>query len=207
MSEGSGRMRRRDEETSSDSDGTASEGEYSTPSSGPDTTPDSGRKRHKKSPTSRRKKLSPSSSPPKDSPPPVPSGVKFPPRVPAPVPPPAPAGLRFPPPQVDAKQGPVGNPVKKAGGGLAIRLGGPSTTKKETAALKRPVASVFNNESSEEEEEMPPEAKMRMKNVGRETITSSGPNSFGKTKQGFCDTKKLFEKNLRAEMEKVEGLD
>jgi hypothetical protein len=31
---------------------------------------------------------------------------------------------------------------------------------------------------------MPPEAKMKMRNIGRETITSSGPNSFGKTKQG-----------------------
>jgi len=31
----------------------------------------------------------------------------------------------------------------------------------------------------------------------RDTPTSSGPNSFGKTKQGFCDAKKIFEKNLR----------
>ena len=31
----------------------------------------------------------------------------------------------------------------------------------------------------------------------RDTPTSSGPNSFGKTKKGFCDAKKIFEKNLR----------
>lgn len=31
----------------------------------------------------------------------------------------------------------------------------------------------------------------------RETPTSAGPNSFGKTKQGFCDAKKVFEKNLK----------
>lgn len=30
-----------------------------------------------------------------------------------------------------------------------------------------------------------------------DTPTSSGPNSFGKTKQGFCDVKKIFEKTLR----------
>lgn len=34
-------------------------------------------------------------------------------------------------------------------------------------------------------------------NFSRETPTSAGPNSFGKTKQGFCDAKKVFEKNLK----------
>ena len=62
--------------------------------------------------------------------------------------------------------------------------------------LPAPVASVFGADDSDSEEEMPVEAKMRMKNVGRETITSSGPNSFGKTRQGFTDTKKLYEKNM-----------
>ncbi len=47
------------------------------------------------------------------------------------------------------------------------------------------------------------EAKMKMRNIGRETITSAGPNSFGKTKQGFCDEKKLFEKRLQDAMDKV----
>ena len=54
-----------------------------------------------------------------------------------------------------------------------------------------------------DEEEMPIEAKMRMKNVGRDTITSSGPNSFGKTKRGFTDTNKLFERELQEAMDKV----
>lgn len=31
----------------------------------------------------------------------------------------------------------------------------------------------------------------------RETPTSAGPNSFGKTKQGFCDAKSVFEKKLK----------
>lgn len=39
----------------------------------------------------------------------------------------------------------------------------------------------------------------------RETPTSAGPNSFGKTKQGFCDAKKVFEKNLRRAAEEHSG--
>jgi hypothetical protein len=46
-----------------------------------------------------------------------------------------------------------------------------------------------------------------MRNVGRETITSAGPNSFGKTKQGFTDTNKLYEKQLKEAMEKVANKD
>ena len=74
-------------------------------------------------------------------------------------------------------------------------------TKKQPPA-KRPLASVFGDDSSDEEE-MPEEAKMRMRNVGRETITSSGPNSFGKTKQGFTDMGALYERNLKKAMEEA----
>ncbi|KAK0180111.1 hypothetical protein PV327_005785 [Microctonus hyperodae] len=66
---------------------------------------------------------------------------------------------------------------------------------------KPTVASVFNADDDEEPEEMPAEARMRMRNIGRETPTSAGPNSFGKTKQGFCDSKKIFEKTLKKAME------
>ncbi|XP_059623015.1 PEST proteolytic signal-containing nuclear protein-like isoform X2 [Phlebotomus argentipes] len=62
---------------------------------------------------------------------------------------------------------------------------------------KLTVASAFNADSDDEVEEMPPECRMKMRNIGRDTPTSSGPNSFGKTKQGFCDSKKIFEKTLR----------
>lgn len=69
---------------------------------------------------------------------------------------------------------------------------------KEEIPTKIKVASAFRNESDDEEvEEMPAECRMRMRNIGRDTPTSSGPNSFGKTKQGFCDAKKIFERNLR----------
>ena len=44
---------------------------------------------------------------------------------------------------------------------------------------------------------------MKMRNIGRETATSSGPNSFGKTRQGFIDANKLFEKNLQEAMDAV----
>jgi hypothetical protein len=43
---------------------------------------------------------------------------------------------------------------------------------------------------------MPAECRMRMKNIGTKTFTSSGPNSFGKTKIRFVDSKKMFEKKL-----------
>ena len=81
---------------------------------------------------------------------------------------------------------------------IAIKLGATAKSKPTALNAKLPakVASVFGAEDSDSEEEMPHEAKMRMRNVGRETITSSGPNSFGKTRQGFTDTKKLYEKNM-----------
>ena len=45
--------------------------------------------------------------------------------------------------------------------------------------------------------------RMRMKNVGRQTITSSGPNSFGKTKGGFTDHNAMLERQLKAAMDEV----
>ncbi|KAK3734060.1 hypothetical protein QZH41_015832 [Actinostola sp. cb2023] len=38
---------------------------------------------------------------------------------------------------------------------------------------------------------------MRMRNIGRETPTSAGPNSFNKGKRGFTHHGKVFEKQLR----------
>lgn len=98
-------------------------------------------------------------------------------------------------------------PRPKGGFGIAIKLGASADQiKSETSKKKSPsnkVAAVFNAEDSSDEEEMPAEAKMRMRNVGRETITSSGPNSFGKTKRGFTDSNKLFERQLKEAMDKV----
>ncbi|CAG4944598.1 unnamed protein product [Parnassius apollo] len=85
---------------------------------------------------------------------------------------------------------------------IKMTLGGPAKT---SVNPKPTIASVFNADDDDEEpEEMPAEARMRMRNIGRETPTSAGPNSFGKTKQGFCDAKKVFEKNLKNALESVD---
>jgi hypothetical protein len=52
----------------------------------------------------------------------------------------------------------------------------------------------LNLDEEEEPEEMLPEARMRLRNIGRETPTLAGPNSFGKTEEGFCDAKKYLRK-------------
>ncbi|KAL5457604.1 hypothetical protein EMCRGX_G034879 [Ephydatia muelleri] len=55
------------------------------------------------------------------------------------------------------------------------------------------VAKAFGSDS-EEEEEMPPEAKLRMRNIGKNTPTSAGPNSFNKTATGFSNPKGSWRK-------------
>lgn len=88
--------------------------------------------------------------------------------------------------------------------GIQIKLGSTSKPTTKSSTVQRPtVAAVFNADEEDEPEEMPAEARMRMRNIGRETPTSAGPNSFGKTKQGFCDSKKIFEKTLKKAMEEA----
>ncbi|XP_026756136.1 PEST proteolytic signal-containing nuclear protein-like [Galleria mellonella] len=109
--------------------------------------------------------------------------------VPAPPPPPriTKISIGFTKPKAPIKMN-LSNPAKVAAG-----------------PVKATIASVFNDDDDDDEpEEMPAEARMRMRNIGRETPTSAGPNSFGKTKQGFCDAKKVFEKNLKQALETAE---
>uniref|UniRef100_T1GWA3 PEST proteolytic signal-containing nuclear protein n=1 Tax=Megaselia scalaris TaxID=36166 RepID=T1GWA3_MEGSC len=81
-------------------------------------------------------------------------------------------------------------------GGIQIKLNAVKKTTEKPKVIK--VANAFMNDDSDDEvEEMPAECRMRMRNIGRDTPTSSGPNSFGKTKMGFIDSKKIFEKSLR----------
>ncbi|KAG8221953.1 hypothetical protein J437_LFUL007794 [Ladona fulva] len=96
--------------------------------------------------------------------------------------------------KLSAPLAPVG-PVKK---GIQIKLNAqnPSPPKVSAKPKSTSVAAAFCQDDDDEPEEMPPEARMRMRNIGRDTPTSTGPNSFGKTKKGFCDTKKMFEKTL-----------
>ncbi|XP_072321029.1 PEST proteolytic signal-containing nuclear protein-like isoform X2 [Eucyclogobius newberryi] len=89
---------------------------------------------------------------------------------------------------------------KKSSNPISIKLGAskPKEPVPTAPPKKAGLASVFNEDDDSEPEEMPPEAKMRMKNIGRETPTSAGPNSFNKGKQGFSDNQKLWERNLNA---------
>lgn len=68
--------------------------------------------------------------------------------------------------------------------GIQIKLGTQAKPPPAVVQKTSKITSVFNIDESDEDEEMPPEAKMRMKNIGKDTPTSSGPNSYGKTKQG-----------------------
>lgn len=62
--------------------------------------------------------------------------------------------------------------------GIQMKLSAP--VKPSAPLQSKPlVASAFNDDSDDEVEEMPAEARMRMRNIGKNTPTSSGPNSFG----------------------------
>lgn len=60
-----------------------------------------------------------------------------------------------------------------------MKLSAPVKTAAPLQAKHSQVASAFNGDSDDEVEEMPAEARMRMRNIGKNTPTSSGPNSFG----------------------------
>lgn len=94
------------------------------------------------------------------------------------------------------------SPVSKfSGGGIAIKLDSKSKSSKDVDVQqhkKAKLASVFNNDSDSEEEEMPLECRMKMRNIGRDTITSSGPKSFAKGSKGFSHNNfKAFELSLK----------
>ncbi|XP_066977761.1 PEST proteolytic signal-containing nuclear protein-like isoform X2 [Macrobrachium rosenbergii] len=96
--------------------------------------------------------------------------------------------------------------AKKPLGCISIKLGQNQKTASNAGLTMKPkvgsAAAVFGDEDDDDDqEEMPPEAKMRMKNIGRDTPTSAGPNSFGKTRMGFCDSKKIYERQLREALE------
>ncbi|XP_067946341.1 PEST proteolytic signal-containing nuclear protein-like [Watersipora subatra] len=62
------------------------------------------------------------------------------------------------------------------------------------------VAAAFNADEESEEEEMPVEARMKMRNLGKNTPVPSGPNSFGKSKIGFSQDYKMYERKLMEEI-------
>uniref|UniRef100_A0A2K6GN06 PEST proteolytic signal-containing nuclear protein n=1 Tax=Propithecus coquereli TaxID=379532 RepID=A0A2K6GN06_PROCO len=99
-----------------------------------------------------------------------------------------------------------GQTTKKA---ISIKLG--SSKPKETVPTLAPktlsIATAFNEDEDSEPEEMPPEAKMRMKNIERDTPTSAAPNSFNKGKHGFSDNQKLWERNIKSHLGNVHDQD
>ncbi|XP_069827125.1 PEST proteolytic signal-containing nuclear protein [Dendropsophus ebraccatus] len=99
----------------------------------------------------------------------------------------------------------IGSQLGKKPPSISIKLGAAKPKEVPPAVVKKKssVAAVFNDEDDSEPEEMPPEAKMRMKNIGRDTPTSAGPNSFNKGKHGFSDNQKLWERNIKSQLERV----
>ncbi|NXU57852.1 PCNP protein, partial [Turnix velox] len=99
----------------------------------------------------------------------------------------------------------IGSQTAKKASAISIKLG--ATKPKEPVPTLAPktlsVAAAFNEDEDSEPEEMPPEAKMRMKNIGRDTPTSAGPNSFNKGKHGFSDNQKLWERNIKSHLGNV----
>jgi PEST, proteolytic signal-containing nuclear protein family len=83
------------------------------------------------------------------------------------------------PPRISMSFGKQSKPAQ----GIQIKLS--SQPKPTTLVQKTTTVSKVFNDSDSEPEEMPAECRMRMRNIGKDTITSSGPNSFGKTKQGI----------------------
>ncbi|KAF5889617.1 PEST proteolytic signal-containing nuclear protein isoform X1 [Clarias magur] len=88
--------------------------------------------------------------------------------------------------------------ITKKAAPISIKLGASKPKEVPPPIPTKKPSSVFDDDDSEPEE-MPPEAKMRMKNIGRDTPTSAGPNSFNKGKQGFSDHQKLWERKLKAQ--------
>lgn len=88
---------------------------------------------------------------------------------------------------------------RKSTGAIAIKLCPKPKDSNETLVKekKSKLSSVFNDDS-ESEEEMPLECKMKMRNIGRDTSTSSGPKSFNKGKKGFTKNSfKVFELSMK----------
>ncbi|ESO89367.1 hypothetical protein LOTGIDRAFT_229218 [Lottia gigantea] len=84
----------------------------------------------------------------------------------------------------------MGFGIKKPAGGIKMSLNSqkPKEVTVTTAIVKKSttVAQAFNSDSEEEEEEMPPEAKMRMKNVGRlETEYLSKENLYSAYRESY----------------------
>jgi len=77
----------------------------------------------------------------------------------------------------------------------------------KTKAKSIPKRAALFDSSDSEPEEMPLEARMRMRNIGRNTPTSSGPNSFNKSKLGFVDSQKHWQKQQESILNHIQKKD
>uniref|UniRef100_A0A673UD22 PEST proteolytic signal-containing nuclear protein n=1 Tax=Suricata suricatta TaxID=37032 RepID=A0A673UD22_SURSU len=103
----------------------------------------------------------------------------------------------------------IGSQTTKKASAISIKLG-PSKPKETVPTLAPKTLSVaadFNENVDGEPEEMPPEAKRRMKNLGRDTPTSAEPNSLNKGKHGFSDNQKQWEQNIKSHLGNVHDQD
>jgi len=92
-----------------------------------------------------------------------------------------------------------GEGTNSSSSGIAIKLCAKPKDNNETLVkVKKPSLSSIFNDDSDSEEEMPLECKMKMRNIGRDTTTSSGPKSFNKGKKGFSKNSfKVFELSMK----------
>nr|DBA33309.1 TPA: hypothetical protein GDO54_001012 [Pyxicephalus adspersus] len=96
----------------------------------------------------------------------------------------------------------VGSQIGKKSSSISIKLGGTKLKDVTPAAVpkKSTVAAVFNDEDD----------CINCYNICsfvklffRDTPTSAGPNSFNKGKHGFTDTQKLWERNIKSQLDPV----
>ncbi|CAD7676887.1 unnamed protein product [Nyctereutes procyonoides] len=85
---------------------------------------------------------------------------------------------------------------------------------KETVPTLAPktlsVAAASNEDEESEPEEMPPEGKIWMKIIGRDTRTSARPDPFNKGKHGAAPVAqclKLWEQNIKSHLGNVHDQD
>uniref|UniRef100_UPI0023DD6539 PEST proteolytic signal-containing nuclear protein-like n=1 Tax=Callithrix jacchus TaxID=9483 RepID=UPI0023DD6539 len=102
---------------------------------------------------------------------------------------------------------PIGSYTTKKASDMSSNLDQASLKLFQLLLQKLSVAAAFNEDEDSEPEEMPPEAKMKMKNIGRDTPTSAGPNSFNKGKQGFSDNQQLWKQNIKSHLGNVHDQD
>ncbi|CAF1141976.1 unnamed protein product [Didymodactylos carnosus] len=99
---------------------------------------------------------------------------------------------------------------RKPACGIQIKLNTTAKKPDNSSSIQQPskklLSPLFSQEDEEEETElMPTEARIRMRNLGKDTQTSAGPNSFFKTKLGFVDRRRLFDKKLHEQAGRLQN--